>query len=79
MKGQLSVDPVFTSLGIHRPVVHLKQPVVSTDHNMLYFNRKCIAWDNTKTIINSTYLQKYQTLLLLCDDWKLYVYNENLD
>jgi hypothetical protein len=79
MKGELSVDPIYTSLGIYRPTVFLKHPVVALDNHRLHFNGASISWDATKAIINCTFCPQEQVLLLLCDDWKLYVFNQNLD
>lgn len=55
MKGNVSVNPIFTSLNIHRPTIHSCIPIVASDHHRLHFNSKSIAWDITKTIINCTY------------------------
>lgn len=55
MKGQLSVDPIYTSLGIVRPIVYLKNPVVAFDNHRLHFKGKSIAWEGSRGIINCTY------------------------
>lgn len=55
MKGQLSVDPIYTPLGIVRPTVYLKKPVVALDNHRLHFKGKSISWDSSRGIINCTY------------------------
>jgi len=34
---------------------------------------------NMKNIINCTFLPSLDVLLVLCNDWHIYVYNRNLD
>lgn len=78
MKGELSVDPSFKSLAIKKPTIHLRDPLVASDGHRLHYSGKSIVW-NQNAIINCTYSPKWEVLMVLCSDWKLYVFNHNLD
>jgi hypothetical protein len=54
MKGELSVDPSFQPLGIKRPTIHLRNPLVVFDGHRLHYCGKSIPWAQ-KAIINCTY------------------------
>ena len=78
MKGELSVDPSFHPLGIKKPTIHLRSPLVAMDPHRLHYAGKNVPWTG-KHVINSTYCKSLNAMLLLCSDWKIYVYNSNLD
>lgn len=79
MKGEISVDPIFTPINIYRANIVHQNPVVAIDSRRLHVQNHSVLWDPSKSIINCTYSHIYKTYMLLCDDWKLYVYNSNLD
>ena len=78
MKGELSVDPSFHPLAIKKPTIHLRSPLVALDPHRLHYSGKSVPW-NSKHIINCTYSAHLDVMMLLCSDWKIYVYNRNLD
>lgn len=48
------------------------------DHRRLHLNDKSVEW-NSKTIINCTWSKQHGVLMVLCEDWKLYIFTENLE
>lgn len=80
MKGNYSVEPTFEPLGVRNAQILLMNPLVMWDRRRLYYlnGNKSIPWES-KAIINCTYSKTHGVLLFLCEDWKLYVYTENLD
>ena len=78
MKGELSVDPSFQSLNIKKPSIHLRNPLVVSDPHKLFYNGRSVEW-SSRNVINCTYSKSLDVMMLLCSDWKIYVYNNNLD
>jgi hypothetical protein len=54
------------------------RPLVTFDDSRLYFNNLSIRWE-AKDIVNCTYSQVYKVLLVLTDDFKIYVFTSGLE
>lgn len=78
MKGSLYANPTFISMKIRKPTVISTQPLVAYDENRLYYNNISIKWQ-AKDIVNCTFSPTYKVLLILSDDCKIYVLNEQLE
>jgi hypothetical protein len=78
MKGNLYANPTFLRRNIKQPSVIMIRPLVAIDEHRLYFNNISIKWE-AKGIVNCTYSFHYKVLLVLADDFKVHVYNENLE
>ena len=78
MKGSLFANPTFTSRRIPKPTVVLVDPLVVYDESRVYFNGHSLKWQ-AKDIVNCTYSHEYDTLLILTDDSKIYVFTPQLE
>ena len=78
MKGELSVNPTFEPYSIYRPSIHSLNPLVVFDGHRLHCNSCSIPW-HYKAIINCTHIPSLGVLMVLCSDWKLYIFNKNLE
>jgi hypothetical protein len=62
---------------MRQPTVISIRPLVAYDDSRLYFNNLSIKWE-AKDIVNCTYSNIYKVLLVLTDDFKIYVFTEQL-
>lgn len=65
-------------MAIKKPTLHLRHPLVAFDGHRIHFSDKSVLWNN-KHIINCAYSSTLTAIMVLCSDWKLYVFNSNLD
>ena len=73
MKGTFYANPTFVRLNIRQPTIISVHPLVVYDEKRLFFNSLSIKWEH-KDIVNCTYLHHYKVLLVLTDDYKIYVF-----
>lgn len=78
MKGTLYANPTFIRKNIRHPMLISIDPLVAYDEHRLFFNGASIKW-TFKDIVNCTYLHRYQVLLVLTDDYKVYVFTQQLE
>ena len=77
MKGTLYANPTFIRKNIRQPMLISITPLVAYDEHRIFYNNISIKW-TYKDIVNCTYLKTYKILLILTDDYKIYVFNEQL-
>lgn len=67
MKGTISVNPVFTSYNVKKPIIYLRNPLVMWDYHRLYIydEKTSVKWEG-KAIINCTFSHANKILLALC-------------
>lgn len=78
MQGTIYANPTFIKKNIKQPTIISINPLVAYDEHRLYLNNTCIKWD-FKDIVNCTFSNIYKVLLVLTDDYKIYVFTENLE
>ena len=78
MKGTLYANPTFIRKNIRQPMLISISPLVAYDEHRLFFNNLSMKWVY-KDIVNCTYLENYQVLLVLTDDYKIYVFTNQLE
>ena len=73
MKGNLSVSPTFETLEFKKCRIVLMDPLVLYDEKRLFIaDGRSISWEG-KPIINVTHSKQHGVIMILCEDWKLYV------
>ena len=77
MKGTIYANPTFIRKNMKSPTVISVNPLVVYDENRLYFNDHSFKWE-FKDIVNCTFSPTYKVLLVLTDDYKIYVFTEQL-
>lgn len=78
MHGTVYANPTFIRKNIKQPTIISIHPLVAYDEHRLYFNNTSVKWD-FKDIVNCTFSNTYKVLLVLTDDYKIYVFTENLE
>lgn len=78
MQGTVYANPTFIRKNIKQPTIISIHPLVAYDEHRLYFNNTSVKWD-FKDIVNCTFSNTYKVLLVLTDDYKIYVFTENLE
>lgn len=78
MKGTLYANPTFVRKPIRQPTLISIHPLVAYDEHRLYFNQSSVKWEY-KDIVNCTFLPSSKALLVLTDDYKIYVFTEHLE
>lgn len=79
MKGHLSVSPTFEPLPVPKCKIVSMDPLLFFDDKHLYnASGKSIPWES-KDIIDITHSKLHGIILILCEDWKVYVLTENLE
>lgn len=73
MQGPLYANPTFISKNIRLPTLISIHPLVAYDEHRLFFNNTSIKWEY-KDIVNCTFIQSCKILLVLTDDYKIYVF-----
>jgi WD40 repeat protein len=78
MKGTLFAKPTFVRKNIRQPTLISIRPLVAYDEHRLFFGQTSIKW-TYKDIVNCTFLPGSQVLLVLTDDYKIYVFTPLLE
>lgn len=78
MRGTLFANPTFVGRGVRQPTLISVRPLVAYDENRIFFNGVSMKWPY-KDIVNCTFMEQYQVLLVLTDDYKIYVFTPQLE